>query len=1237
MNSGKMCMTKTLKRMKTTTRFILAVAAICAGWSCQQSPDEFDKTVIEITDGVEISVEAHAAGIGNNTAASAAGADGSRVVFDQSNYPANITFKWADSGESFTSFRSGVSPLMQFSQVGEGGATTRFSGVVESSWNDATPIYSVYPAVQSGSATGVEVDLTAQTGTLNNDRIWMYANATLGDMKGSGMNFHHLTSVLEVSLLVPTVASGTVSGVTLSSDALAAKASVNLTDRSVGTPSATTVALGGSVALAESVARIYVYMLPTTLNAPITVNALVDGVPYTGTIPARTGGKAIEAGKIYHGASVELVEVAQTQYYVTPTGSASAAGTSWSNPTSLVNALSKAQAGNIVHLAAGIYTPDTNLDYTGLVDGAESKGFFIGRNITLQGGYPESPAIGAVPDVATYKATISGDGKSYHVLAIASPRVAGERVTLNGLIITGGNCNGSSSYQLKVANLVNSVGGTHAVSINADMGGGVAAMSSVVEMNYVNITGNAGTKAVGIFSLNSDVTMNNCLVKNNTATSHGAVMLQANSNYDVALTMNNTPCQLNKASGSGSVGGLYVRGNGGMATVNANNVWFDQNEGIGAAAVKIEYADANFTNCVFSRNRGVDSGNRAATIYIQHSESAPKSVVASDIVFDKCRINKNNDNLLNGSAIYAYLKNAVEGVDINLSVMNSVIENNVIDKERTIFLRNQNASSLLNADFVNTTIAGNCATHSSAMALNSANNGQVKARLISCTVTGNTYTNATSAKHGAICLETANVRLETYNSIITGNLHGSKSGTTVTTDWDGKTPNNDVHHNHASAVQRHYGSFVGTRIYGAKYYGLGEKSDNLSTDTEAQLGKPFHYKSMLAALAQDGGTDNLTCRLNGDARVNSAFTAGQSKASLQTLAGGPVTAAVLGTDQNGTDRAGRVMGACVTPSGAAPVALNQVYFGGGASVKLFDATGIADGGSYASGLLWEWDGVAHKSEVSKDKDSYMEKIDECKPADFGSKLLITSSNHWLVVLDMDQIDPVSGNYGKTVFGLRDCHGAHSAELLPGNVIAIACSDGGTDDYRNKLILAKIPAAGEAAVTAQKVASSSSVLQILDLPAAHAVVWNDKHQRLYAVDYSSVYAYTFADNALSPEYNTGAACSWGWHDLTVIDEDTLLVSGSTANTFSMAARQFTGATYAVTNQWSGESAIKSSNYNPCTGQMWTTVAKACTGEVTDDTMTYSTRTLRYAGNANDTSSQKGIVVDIPAYKVRVLNW
>ena len=266
---------------------------------------------------------------------------------------------------------------------------------------------------------------------------------------------------------------------------------------------------------------------------------------------------------------------------------------------------------------------------------------------------------------------------------------------------------------------------------------------------------------------------------------------------------------------------------------------------------------------------------------------------------------------------------------------------------------------------------------------------------------------------------------------------------------------------------------------------------------------------------------------------------------------------------------------------------------------------IPDGGNYVDGIIWDFDArdVCYQMGLSP---SEMDHLDDCKPIDGNTRILATSSHHWAIII----------NYAtkKIEFWATKCSNAHSAEVLPGNKIVVACS---SPCDQLQLYDRNRP---------------NELLHTVSLPSAHGVVWNEKRQRLYAIGKKKLGIYRLegadTDTPQLVEEDIRHDTETGTHDLTPVDENTLCVSGRNSYFFDIDTRAFTELT-----QFNGRTAIKSVNYNIETNEAWYTDSTEPEGDYN-----WSTQTVHHTSDPMGTTDDYTFRTrNYNLYKVRVLYW
>lgn len=284
----------------------------------------------------------------------------------------------------------------------------------------------------------------------------------------------------------------------------------------------------------------------------------------------------------------------------------------------------------------------------------------------------------------------------------------------------------------------------------------------------------------------------------------------------------------------------------------------------------------------------------------------------------------------------------------------------------------------------------------------------------------------------------------------------------------------------------------------------------------------------------------------------------------------------------------------------------QIICCGDNMIYILDAKMALENG-WRNAIVWEWNAKNAASQMGKNE-ADMIRLDECKPVYDKTKILATSSKGYAVLVDKETkellwFSTISPN-------------AHSAEILPGGRIAVACS-------------------GEkGSVQIFDDSTPDKLLFSTPLSSAHGVVWNDITKRLYAIGGSSLKIYSLAKwDSIQPELVLESTLSTsphvtGLHDLSFIDSNTLLVAGAKAALFTIEQSSFEGL-----DLFNGAKSLKSVNYNKSTGECWYTDSTEPEGD-----FDWSTQTIQYSPNATGSGAGKKIKIDgLNLYKVRVLNW
>jgi len=234
---------------------------------------------------------------------------------------------------------------------------------------------------------------------------------------------------------------------------------------------------------------------------------------------------------------------------------------------------------------------------------------------------------------------------------------------------------------------------------------------------------------------------------------------------------------------------------------------------------------------------------------------------------------------------------------------------------------------------------------------------------------------------------------------------------------------------------------------------------------------------------------------------------------------------------------------------------------GGSRVVIFDANQPAGANPK---LTWSWD-VKEATNLPPQYQKLLVPLDECKPVRTNTQLLLTSSGGGAILLDRKT--------RRTLF-YAQVPMAHSAEMLPGERIVVALS---THADGNSLELYSAD-------------QSENVLWRDPLPSGHGVIWNVKHQRLYALGLSELRAYSLQDwESQTPSLrreNTWHIPGTSGHDLSRMSADELLISYQEGVSVFHIPR----AGFAPFTPLANVEDVKSVNYDPQTQHLVYTKAE-----------------------------------------------
>lgn len=170
-------------------------------------------------------------------------------------------------------------------------------------------------------------------------------------------------------------------------------------------------------------------------------------------------------------------------------------------------------------------------------------------------------------------------------------------------------------------------------------------------------------------------------------------------------------------------------------------------------------------------------------------------------------------------------------------------------------------------------------------------------------------------------------------------------------------------------------------------------------------------------------------------------------------------------------------------------------------------------------IKWQWD-VSDATDIPEIYQKYLLPLDECKPIDNNTKLLITASGGGVVLLERET---------KKVLFYAYSPMAHSADILPKNKVVVALSNHPDGD----------------AIEVYDLAVPEKCIYRDTLFSGHGAVWIAQRERLYVLGEYELRSYTLKNwDSEKPELQKEK--SWqlpaqGGHDLVAISKNELVVS------------------------------------------------------------------------------------------------
>ncbi|WP_299530196.1 DUF6528 family protein [Ulvibacterium sp.] len=198
--------------------------------------------------------------------------------------------------------------------------------------------------------------------------------------------------------------------------------------------------------------------------------------------------------------------------------------------------------------------------------------------------------------------------------------------------------------------------------------------------------------------------------------------------------------------------------------------------------------------------------------------------------------------------------------------------------------------------------------------------------------------------------------------------------------------------------------------------------------------------------------------------------------------------------------------------------IREIIVGGDDKIRIFDFDSLQNGRQVVNWELRTGEIIGLPDSVY----SQLMPIDDHKSVNDHTQLLISSSGSGVVLLDRET---------KRALFHTTAPNAHSVELLPNNRVAVALST----------------AKGGNSVEIYDISRSGIPIFWDSLYSGHGLVWNPKRERLYALGYDEIRAYSLQDWTSDLPKLRMERC-WklpetGGHDLFAPNWDQLLVSSS----------------------------------------------------------------------------------------------
>jgi len=307
-------------------------------------------------------------------------------------------------------------------------------------------------------------------------------------------------------------------------------------------------------------------------------------------------------------------------------------GASWTNAyTSLQSAVANAVSGDEVWVAAGTYIPSAYPVGRTSTDIREYS-FYLESGVEYYGGFAGTETLRSQRDYANNATVLSGNitgNNCYHVLVSANE----SSVVLDGFTVTAGHANGGTNAT------INGQSGFW-----ANNGGGVFTMFTTMTVENCIISDNTAGYGGAIRGIGGTTTLINCTLTGNAGTAHaGAISMSGTLVVSGCTFTSNTTA----TSSNGNGGAIQISGGG--ATIS--NTSFISNVGRIGGAIHHYNSQLTISTSTFSNNSATNHGG---ALYASHT-----AFTVTKCVFDGNTATNNGGGISTGWGATMTLNNSV--------------------------------------------------------------------------------------------------------------------------------------------------------------------------------------------------------------------------------------------------------------------------------------------------------------------------------------------------------------------------------------------------------------------------------------------------------------------------------------------------------------------------------------------------------------------------------------------------